>query len=263
MRKLLNVVARDYLEQRMQHALDEKEMDELGNALCLIAYYGGMLDMRRLAHYAGETTRKFASDIRKIAGKFYSKKLYRRAEDRQIWEDRAPGQTEGFLIALAAGLIEYGYWYDTPNEPESHLVARETIKQFEATSPEQFIPATIVSSRSELKGYVATIEYLWYSIDSNDDILLADWIANRYGKKSKMRTNIDRFLDVFIRYLERDPVDNPYAVLTELKIEARKNWQDCQNGLRPDWVVSTPSLLARASKEDDDDDDDDDFTTWA
>ena len=241
MRKLLNVVAREYLERRTKGALTEKEMNELGNTLCLTAYYGGVLEMKQLARYAGVNPQKFSKDIRKIVDKFYGKRLYTRAMDEQIWSERTP-ELESFLASMAAGLVEYGYWIDTADEPESRVVARKTVAQF--------APATIVSSKSEFKGYLATIEYLWASIEDKGSVREArptTWIKRRYGRQ-KANEDVSAFL---ARLSEHSDLKSRKALI-ELKVAALSNWQDCQDGRRPDWVATTHALIAKALGDEDD-----------
>ena len=103
MKELLNTTITEYLEERTLGALNHEEMNALGNAVGLIAYYGGTLDMKQLAYFSGMSPQKFVKDIQFIIGKFYHDELYSQARDSAIWETGERLKREEFLIAIAAG----------------------------------------------------------------------------------------------------------------------------------------------------------------
>ena len=207
MKELLNRTTLNYLRDRAGGVLTPEETNILGNAINLIAEYGGMLDTKQLAYYAGTGTRKLTLTIQSAISKFMHNELY--------WEKARPTR-EKFLLALAAGLIEYGYWVETDSEPEERKIARKTISAM--------APATIVGNRAEFKGYLAVIEYLWFSVQGND-LKPKVWMHQRYGSKSDIKPKIDAFLDALAVYGKDADERSSRMLLTDLKIEALKIWR--------------------------------------
>ena len=224
MKELLNKTVLEYLEERTNGELTHEETNALGNAISLIAYYGGMLDMKQLAYYSGMSSQKFNKDISSILCKFYRLELYSGADDRAIWAESERLRREEFLIAIAAGLVERGYWNDTPVEPDERRIAREVIANI--------APATIVQSKPVFKGYLAVIEYLWFSVQGND--LKPDvWMRQRYGAKAKkdVKARIDAFLDALAVYDKDTDEDSSRMLLTDLKRRALKIWRQEEEAL--------------------------------
>lgn len=221
MRELLHETVKEYLGHRLQ--LNEPEMDEIGCAISAIAYFGNMPEMDDLADYVGVSLQKFVKDVCALANESFDGEVFKHARDNYLWLERPTPRS--FLVAIAAGLIEYGFWTESYKESEERMVARETIRAI--------APASVVRSPSEFRGYVATIEYLWYSI-RGFDTKPNKWIRDRYGAKSGRRKDINNFLTAVVKRsgyeFDQEIEKKPSMLLTGLKRRAKNNWRDCQEG---------------------------------
>lgn len=231
MKELLNKTCLDYLGERMHGMLPSNdEINILGNAISLIAYYGDMPEMKNLAHFVGMGHRKFTREVQDIIYQFYDEEIYLRDRDQNLWRG-ARASKEEFLIAMAAGLIEFGYWVETPKEPRERAIARQTLAQI--------APATIVRTRSELKGYLAVIEFLWFSA-CGDELTPKAWIRQRYGARSHMKQRVDAYLDILAMYSGRD---SSKLIMPDLKQQVLQNWRQEDTAIPPEKTLPSDVIV--------------------
>lgn len=233
MRDLINGTVQEFLSVRMN--LDSVQQNTLGNAIELLAYYGGMLNIKDIASFSGLSTERFLKDIRSITGEIHYGDMFNRAKDNHRWVDRP--STEEFLCSMTAELIEYGWWVETAEEPSDRKIAREFLSRI--------APASIVRRPSELRGYLAVLEYLWCSMRGMD-LKPASWIKRRYGAKSDAKKDIKGYLTALVKsagdFGNKEAKEHSTVILAGLARTMKQELRNAENG-----YVSTVSPTSTIS----------------
>lgn len=167
-----------------------EELDVLGNAVCLTAYYGDMLEIDQIAFFCGMTKRKFRKKLQNALDTIYFVTgALELSSDSYLWEIK-PDVYE-FVYSMAAGAISVGYYPETQVEPFNRRYVREWLNHF-------FLPGSIRSAAT-FRGYLAVLEYLTSYLRGTTELTPTTWLRCRYGT-DRAQKDVKAFLSLSWEY---------------------------------------------------------------